>query len=137
LDYSTWQNTGVALKDGDVVYIQAEGQLNFVTDLTCGPDGRGYVGPLPILPRVSFCALIGKTHRTLLDDGDDSSHTGLYGPGFIGAEFMGVYHGRSDYGLIGENILYLAVNDSTDNDNSQSFTARIWVVRDGSVVKGN
>jgi hypothetical protein len=137
VDYATWQNTGVQLRYGDVVYIQAEGQLNFATDLTCGPEGRGYVGPLPILPQVSFCALIGKTHRMLLDDGHDSSQTGLYGPGFIGSEFVGVYSSRSDYGQTGENILYLAVNDSTDNDNSLSFTARIWVVRGGNVVKGN
>jgi len=61
----------------------------------------------------------------LLDDGIDSSRPGVYGPGFVGSEFKMVYHGRSEYGLTGDNVLYLAVNDSMDNDNSLSFTARI------------
>lgn len=136
VDFATWQNTGVSLRDGDVLYIRAEGQVNYVTNLTVGPDGRGDTFYPALMGRVSFASLVGRTAWLPLDDGVDSSQTGVYGPGFVGAEFKMVYHGPSEYGLTGDNVLYLAVNDSMDNDNTLGFTARIWVVRDGKVVPG-
>jgi hypothetical protein len=136
VDFSTWQNTGVSLQYGDVLYIRADGQVNYVTNLTVGPDGRGDTFPPSLLPSISFASLVGRTHWALLDDGIDSSRNGVYGPGFVGAEFKMVYHGRSEYGLTGDNVLYPAVNDSMGNDNTLSFTARIWVVRDGKVIDG-
>jgi prepilin-type processing-associated H-X9-DG protein len=137
VDFSTWQNTGVSLMTDDVLYIQAEGQVNYVNELTLSPDGRGDTFYPSLLPDISFMSLIGKTHFHLLDDGFDSSGTGIYGPGFVGSEFKVAYQGRSNYGLTGDNMLYLAVNDSMDNDNSSSFTVRIWIVRDGQVVHNN
>ena len=134
VDYCTWQNTGVMLHDGDVLYIEGEGHINYVNDLTVTPDGRGNTFYPSLLPDVSFASLVGRTHFDLLDDGNDSSGEGLYGPGFVGSRFKMTYHGRSTFGLTGDNVLYLAVNDSMDNDNSLSFTARIWVVRNGQVV---
>lgn len=136
VDYSTWQSTGVCLQAGDVLYIRASGQINYVNDLTVGPDGRGNTFYPSLLPMVSFMALIGRTHFGLLNDGIDSSGVGLYGPGFVGSEFKTIYGGRSDYGLTGDNALYLAVNDSMDNDNGLSLTAEIWVVRDGKALDG-
>jgi hypothetical protein len=135
VDFCTWQNTGVSLQDGDVLYIKADGQANYVNNLTVGPDGRGDIFPPSLLPGISFMSLVGRTHWALLDDGIDSSDTGVYGEGFVGSEFKMIYRGYSEYGLTGDNVLYLAVNDSMDNDNSLAFTARIWVVRDGKVVK--
>lgn len=134
VDFSTWQNTGVSLRDKDVLYIRAEGQVNYVNNVTVGPDGRGDTFAPSLLPRISFMALIGRTHWGLLDDGEDSSNVGVYGRGFVGAEFRTVYRGRSGFGLTGDNILYLAINDSMDNDNALSYTAHIWVVRDAEVV---
>jgi hypothetical protein len=134
VDFATWQNTGVCLRTGDTLYIRASGQINYVNDLTVGPDGRGDTFPPSLLSRVSFMALIGRTHFALLDDGVDSSGVGLYGPGFVGSEFKAVYAGRGGYGLTGDNVLYLAVNDSMDNDNGLSLTVHIWVVRDGKVL---
>ncbi len=136
VDFCTWQNTGVALRTGDTLCIQAQGQVNYVTNLTVGPDGRGDTFPPSLLPGISFAALVGRTHWALLDDGVDSSDEGVYAEGFVGREFKTVYEGRNEYGLTGDNVLYLAVNDSMDNDNSLSFTVRIWVVRDGKVVTG-
>ena len=118
------------------LYIRAEGPVNYTTDVTLGPDGRGDTFPPSLLPSISFVSLVGRTHWGLLDDGEDSSPNGVYGPGFVGAEFRMVYRGSSNYGLTGDNVLYLAVNDSMDNDNSLSFTARIWVVRNGKVIDG-
>jgi len=134
VDYATWQNTGVCLHTADTLYIRASGQINYVNDLTVGPDGRGNTFYPSLLPNVSFMALIGRTHFDLLDDGADSSDIGLYGPGFVGSEFKMLYRGRGGYGLTGDNVLYLAVNDSMDNDNELSLTAQIWVVRDGKVL---
>jgi len=136
VDFSSWQNTGVSLQDGDTLYIQAKGQVNYVLNLTMGPDGRGDTFPPSLLPSISFMALVGRTHWGLLDDGVDSSGDGIYGEGFVGSEFKTVYHGNSDYGLTGDNVLYLGVNDSMDNDNSLSFTVRIWVVRDAKIIEG-
>lgn len=134
VDFSTWQCTGLSLLTGDVLYIQAEGQINYVNNLTLTPDGRGDIFPPSLLPNISFMSLIGKTHFVLLDDGIDSSGIGIYGPGFVGSEFKMTYVGPGRYGLTGDNVLYLAVNDSMDNDNSLSFTVSIWIVRDGKVV---
>jgi hypothetical protein len=136
VDFSTWQNTGVALRTGDTLYIQAEGQVNYALNRTLGPDGRGDTFPPALLPDISFAALVGRTHWALLDDGIDSSDDGVYGEGFVGAAFKTVYEGRNEYGLTGDNVLYLAVNDSMDNDNSLSFTVRIWIVRQGKVITG-
>lgn len=134
VDYCTWQNTGVMLQDGDVLYIKGEGRVNYVNDLTVTPDGRGNTFYPSLLPDVSFASLVGRTHFDLLDDGNDSSGEGLYGPSFVGSRFKMTYRGRNAFGLTGDNVVYLAVNDSMDNDNSLSFTARIWVVRDGQVI---
>ncbi|MCP4607167.1 MAG: DUF4190 domain-containing protein [Planctomycetes bacterium] len=124
VDFSTWQNTGVSLMADDVLYIQAEGEVNYVNQFTLPPDGRGNTFYPSLLPDISFTSLIGKTHFNLLDDGFDSSDTGIYGPGFVGSEFKTTYRGLGDYGLTGDNVLYLAVNDSMDNDNSLSFTVK-------------
>jgi hypothetical protein len=134
VDYSTWQNTGVSLRDGDTLYIKAEGLVQYVGDLRMAPDGRGDTFRPSLLTNVSFMSLVGRVHFGLLDDGIDSSGDGLYGPGFVGSEFKMDYHGDDSFGLTGDNVLYLAVNDSMDNDNAYAFTVHIWVVNDGKVM---
>lgn len=134
VDYSTWQNTGLSLKKGDTLYIQAEGQVQYVGTSTMSPDGRGNTFYPSLLSDISFMSLVGRVHFSLLDDGIDSSGRGLYGPGFVGSAFKMDYDGRGGYGVTGDNVLYLAVNDSMDNDNDYAFTARIWIVNDGIVM---
>ncbi len=128
VEFSTWQNSRVLLLPGDVLYIEADGVVNYTTRSTQGPDGRGNTWHAALLPEVSFVALVGRTHLALLDDGVDSSGKGIYGPGFVGSAF------KMEVGQRNEGWLYLAVNESCDEDNSGAFTARIWVVRDGEVL---
>ena len=134
VDYSTWQNTGLSLLRGDTLYIKAEGLVRYVANSVMAPNGRGNTFSPALLPEVSFMSLVGRVHRRLLDDGNDSSGRGLYGPGFVGSAFQMDYHCMTEFGFTGENVLYLAVNDSMDNDNDLAYTVRIWIVNDGEVV---
>ncbi len=127
-EFSTWQYTGVALVEGDTLYIQADGEVIYASDATVGPDGRGNTYSPSLLPQVSFSSLVGRAGDQLLDDGYDSSGRGLYGRGFVGSRLKWQKRGSS-WGQ-----LYLAVNDSADNDNYGAFRASIWVVRDGKVL---
>jgi hypothetical protein len=86
------------------------------------------------MPNIAFMSLVGRVHYEYLDDGIDSSNKGIYGPGFIGSAFKMVYQGEDRYGGSGWNVLYLAVNDSHDNDNDFGYTVRIWIVNDGKVL---
>ena len=133
--FSTWQETGVCLRDGDVLYIQAEGAVNYYGENSkVTPDGKKRTFAHSLVPDVAFVSLVGRTHYGLLDDGIDTSGEGLYGPGFVGSQFKMVFRNPAPRHLNPNREIYLAVNDSMDNDNSLSFTVRIWVIRNNKVV---
>lgn len=132
--FSTWQDTGVRLRDGDMLYIKAKGIVNVSPTQKVTPDGTRHTISRSLVPNVSFASLVGRTHYGLLDDGMDTSGKGIYGPGFVGSNFKIVFRNKAPSYLSPNRALFLAVNDSMDDDNSHSFTVRIWVVRDNKVL---
>ena len=102
--------------------------------ITATPDGKGSAFRPSLLPWASFVSLIGRTHFTLLDDKKDSSGKGIFGPGFVGSKFKMIFKGPNNPSLSPHRNLYLAVNDSIDNDNSMAFKVSIWVMRNGKVI---
>jgi hypothetical protein len=136
---STWQDTGLVVRQGETIFIKAEGKVSYIGNNYEGPDGwrnlngrEGFI-PTPLIPGVSYIALVGRVGDSYLDDGWDRSGSGLFGPGFVGTECVSG-PGRA-LNPPGSGNLFLGVNDSLDDDNSGSFRTRIWIVgRDGEVL---
>ena len=103
-----WSDTGIALRSGQTIYLQATGQVRWGRDRRDGPDGEDdspYNAARPI-PNRPAAALIGRV-------GQDQTEVF-----FIGAETSPIRVRRS-------GRLYLGINDEYLEDNNGSFRVLI------------
>jgi hypothetical protein len=102
-----WTDTGVNVRNGQMVYFEASGRVRWGRDRQDGPEGednspRNPSRPIPGRPAA---ALIGRV-------GDDA-------PFFIGSDVEGVR-------VRGSGTLFLGINDETLDDNSGSFHVTVY-----------
>jgi hypothetical protein len=102
-----WTDTGVSVRNGQMIYFEASGKVRWGRDRQDGPEGennspRNPSRPIPSRPAAS---LIGRV-------GDDA-------PFFIGSDTDGIR-------VRGSGTLYLGVNDETFEDNSGSFRVTVY-----------
>jgi len=102
-----WTDTGVNVRNGQMVYFEASGRVRWGRDRQDGPEGendspRNPNRPIPARPAA---ALIGRV-------GDDV-------PFFIGTDAQGVR-------VRGSGQLFLGVNDDAFEDNSGSFRVTVY-----------
>jgi len=108
----SWVDTGIDLREGDVLRIVAEGTINYTSSKTCGPEGgesdwRVLSRALPVNDK-GRGALVGK-----MGEG-----------GAVLAFFVGE---RADLTVERRGRLFLGINDDNYGDNSGSFQVRIRV----------
>jgi hypothetical protein len=105
-----WVDTGIDLREGDVLRIVAEGTINYTTSKTCGPNGgeRDWQDLLRRLPvnDQGRGALIGK-----MGEG-----------GAVLAFFVGEH---AQFTVERKGRLFLGINDDDYRNNSGSFHVRI------------
>jgi hypothetical protein len=102
-----WTDTGVNVRNGQMVYFEASGRVRWGRDRQDGPEGendspRNPSRPIPGRPAA---ALIGRV-------GDDA-------PFFIGTDTEGIR-------VRGSGNLFLGINDETLDDNSGSFRVTVY-----------
>lgn len=105
-----WTDTGIALAQGDRLYIQASGRISWnrrLSDAWTGPEGvprRGFFKPLS---GENTGALIGKI-------GEESSDYFLVGP-------------RGEFAVPQAGRLFLGINDDNVGDNEGAFDVLVRV----------
>jgi hypothetical protein len=102
-----WTDTGISVRNGQMVYFEASGKVRWGRDRQDGPEGennspRNPSRPIPSRPAA---ALIGRV-------GDDA-------PFFVGSDTNGIR-------VRGSGTLFLGVNDETFEDNSGSFRVSVY-----------
>jgi hypothetical protein len=102
-----WTDTGVSVRNGQMVYFEASGKVRWGRDRQDGPEGennspRNPSRPIPSRPAA---ALIGRV-------GDDA-------PFFVGSDTNGIR-------VRGSGTLFLGVNDETFEDNSGAFRVTVY-----------
>ena len=102
-----WTDSGVQVRNGQMIYFEASGKIRWGANRQDGPDGennspRNPNRPIPSRPAAS---LIGRV-------GDDA-------PFFIGGDTNGIR-------VRGSGTLFLGVNDETFEDNSGSFRVTVY-----------
>jgi hypothetical protein len=102
-----WTDTGVTVRNGQMVYFEASGRVRWGRDRQDGPDGENNSPRNPSRPIASrpAAALIGRV-------GDDA-------PFFIGTNTEGIR-------VRGSGQLFLGINDETFDDNSGSFRVSVY-----------
>ena len=105
-----WMDTGIDLREGDVLRIVAEGAINYTTSSTCGPNGSGrdwkdLIRKLPVNDQ-GRGALIGK-----MGEG-----------GAVLAFFVGEH---AEFTVERKGRLFLGINDDDYKNNSGSFKVRV------------
>ena len=102
-----WTDTGIQVRNGQMVYVEASGKVRWGHDRQDGPEGednspRNPSRPIPSRPAA---ALIGRV-------GDDA-------PFFVGSDTNGIR-------VRGSGTLFLGVNDETFEDNSGAFRVTVY-----------
>jgi hypothetical protein len=102
-----WTDTGISVRNGQMLYFEASGKVRWGRDRQDGPEGennspRNPSRPIPSRPAA---ALIGRV-------GDDA-------PFFVGSDTNGIR-------VRGSGTLFLGVNDETFEDNSGSFRVSVY-----------
>jgi hypothetical protein len=102
-----WTDTGITIRNGQMVYFEASGRVRWGRDRQDGPEGennspRNPSRPIPSRPAA---ALIGRV-------GEDA-------PFFVGGDTEGIR-------VRGSGTLYLGLNDETLEDNSGSFRVTVY-----------
>jgi len=102
-----WTDTGVNVRNGQMVYFEASGRVRWGRDRQDGPEGENNSprNPSRPIPGRPAAALIGRV-------GDDA-------PFFIGSDAEGVR-------VRGSGTLFLGINDETLDDNSGSFRVTVY-----------
>ena len=102
-----WTDTGVNVRNGQMVYFEASGRVRWGRDRQDGPEGENNSprNPSRPIPGRPAAALIGRV-------GDDA-------PFFIGNDAEGVR-------VRGSGTLFLGINDETLDDNSGSFRVTVY-----------
>ncbi|HET9270940.1 MAG TPA: hypothetical protein VFO31_22335 [Vicinamibacterales bacterium] len=102
-----WTDTGVNVRNGQMVYFEASGRVRWGRDRQDGPEGENNSprNPNRPIPGRPAAALIGRV-------GDDA-------PFFIGGDAEGVR-------VRGSGTLFLGINDETLDDNSGSFRVTVY-----------
>jgi hypothetical protein len=133
--FNTWVYTGLTVKKDDTLYIKSQGIVGYVGQSGSKPDGLGRTYSPSLMPQLSFVSLVGRagdellTNELIIHNGEpDNQHDQLFGRGFVGSELVWTKK-RTNWGR-----LFLAVNDSSDGDNSGAYDVSIWIVRDGKVL---
>jgi hypothetical protein len=123
------------VKQGDVVWIEAEGTINYnLGGSYTDPNGYGSgkngtenaTGAVPV-PGAIFGSLVGRIGNSALMPEGSSPYTATPGEGFIGKMYAGV--------APEDGQLYLAYNDGGATDNSGTFDVAIspYFVVDGTI----
>ena len=104
---TSWTDTGVTVRNGQMVYFEASGRVRWGRDRQDGPEGENNSprNPSRPIPGRPAAALIGRV-------GDDA-------PFFIGNDAEGVR-------VRGSGTLFLGINDETLDDNSGSFRVTVY-----------
>jgi hypothetical protein len=102
-----WTDSGVQVRNGQMIYFEASGKIRWGANRQDGPDGennspRNPNRPIPSRPAAS---LIGRV-------GDEA-------PFFIGSDTNGIR-------VRGSGTLFLGVNDETFEDNSGAFRVTVY-----------
>ena len=102
-----WTDTGISVRNGQMVYFEASGKVRWGRDRQDGPEGednspRNPSRPIPSRPAA---ALIGRV-------GDGA-------PFFVGSDTNGIR-------VRGSGTLFLGVNDETFEDNSGAFRVTVY-----------
>ena len=102
-----WTDTGVNVRNGQMIYFEASGRVRWGRDRQDGPEGENNSprNPSRPIPGRPAAALIGRV-------GDDA-------PFFIGNDAEGVR-------VRGSGTLFLGINDETLDDNSGSFRVTVY-----------
>ena len=102
-----WTDTGVNVRNGQMIYFEASGRVRWGRDRQDGPEGENNSprNPSRPIPGRPAAALIGRV-------GDDA-------PFFIGSDTEGVR-------VRGSGTLFLGINDETLDDNSGSFRVTVY-----------
>lgn len=100
-----WTDTGIDLEPGDLVILQAAGEIRHSPETATGPDGtEGLEFPTNVLPGVDHGALIGRA-------GEEGK------PFRVGTGWIVTAAERSR--------LYLGINDTGVDNNSGAFTVQV------------
>ena len=104
---TAWTDTGVSVRNGQMIYFEASGRVRWGRDRQDGPEGENNSprNPSRPIPGRPAAALIGRV-------GDDA-------PFFIGSDAEGVR-------VRGSGTLFLGINDETLDDNSGSFRVTVY-----------
>jgi hypothetical protein len=102
-----WTDTGVNVRNGQMVYFEASGRVRWGRDRQDGPEGENNSprNPSRPIPGRAAAALIGRV-------GDDA-------PFFVGTDTEGIR-------VRGSGNLFLGINDETLDDNSGSFRVTVF-----------
>ena len=102
-----WTDTGVNVRNGQMVFFEASGRVRWGRDRQDGPEGENNSprNPSRPIPGRPAAALIGRV-------GDDA-------PFFIGSDAEGVR-------VRGSGNLFLGINDETLDDNSGFFRVTVY-----------
>jgi hypothetical protein len=105
--HSPWTDTGISVRNGQTVYLEASGRVRWGSGRQDGPEGennspRNSNRPIPARPAA---ALIGRV-------GGDA-------PFFIGGETNGIR-------VHGSGPLFLGINDDSFDDNTGSFRVTVY-----------